>query len=197
MVESIELSNLQLPYSKDKKPHRPHVVRCLVLPVIYVTCMYLTYSHSEDMKQYKFLSETLFGAFTSCLAQTFFQAYRGQFSANRQFKFFIWGAVNALLNVNWIAFLISSTDAKKWRILLDSFVGTPVFQMIYIVYNSLWDRSNVMNAVKTHYLSHLKMSLVIWPAVSVLCFCFLEGSQIFLFSCLVNLVWGMILAVLS
>ncbi|ODQ64864.1 hypothetical protein NADFUDRAFT_51464 [Nadsonia fulvescens var. elongata DSM 6958] len=121
------------------------------------------------------------------------------FNSTSILKFYTWGVFNGVCNKLWFDFLYNGVAYIPLRVLMDQGLGNPTNILLYLIFSSLWENchNNHLLAVKINFWRILKASWIIWPIFSVLAFRFLSDDLIVPVSCLLNLIWSIILALVS
>ncbi|GMM36552.1 hypothetical protein DASC09_038770 [Saccharomycopsis crataegensis] len=140
----------------------------------------------------------IIGSLSSVIAQLINQFYRRHYSLSHVAKFLIWGCINGVLTSLWIDMLFVQFDHTVARVMVDQLIGSPFFQLVFLVLNAIWDNNNdIRTYLRVNYLKSLKLSYLIWPCFSILSFSILPPEFIFPCNCLVNLIWNVILSFIA
>ncbi|OWB64656.1 hypothetical protein B5S31_g5547 [[Candida] boidinii] len=157
---------------------------------------YLIFIYFEKLNELMpLLSSLLLGGVTCCIATSLTQFYHKNYSFIKHLKFFIWGMLNGFLTNHWIQYLCFRIDNKFKRFLIDQSIGALTFQLIFVLYNCIWENS--FHNIKSIYLNSIKYSYFIWPLVSFLSFNYLKEEIIFPLNCFINLIWTVTLSFLT
>ncbi|ODV97055.1 hypothetical protein PACTADRAFT_15555 [Pachysolen tannophilus NRRL Y-2460] len=144
---------------------------------------------------HRLLGSCLLGSITSILGQTIDQFFKSNFSANKFFKFLLWGAINGLFSELWIDFIfVNARENNVKKILMDQIIGNPTFQLVFIIFSCIWDNNDIKLALRTSYIKTLKLSFFIWPSFSILAFTILPENLVFPMNCILSLIWNVILS---
>ncbi|ODQ44651.1 hypothetical protein PICMEDRAFT_74362 [Pichia membranifaciens NRRL Y-2026] len=134
-------------------------------------------------------------------------------------KFLIWGGVNGLLCSYWIELLLTVfRDRELVCVLVDQTAGTVIFQTLYSLYICLWDGEVEVSGAAAiadtsdssrrtveltwenftnHYAGmlwkYMKLSYLVWPVISLLCFTVLSDEWIFPVNCFFATLFGVTL----
>lgn len=208
LAKTAENDKNQLPTYRTKSPAPPPTTTAavgnfksrlllLALIVIHVVLLALVVQHREKIDDYhQLLNSVLLGTLTSSFGQSIIQLVKG-FNSKRLLKFLIWGWFNGVLSSIWLEYLVLNYTDALHRILFDQLVGSPIFQLIFTVFNAVYENASISNAIRTTYLTTLKASYLVWPFCSIISFNFLPLHLIFPFNCLVTLLWSVILSLLT
>ncbi|GMF55584.1 unnamed protein product [[Candida] boidinii] len=163
---------------------------------IQIFICYLIFLYFEKLNELMpLLSSLLLGGVTCCIAASLTQFYHKNYSFIKHVKFFVWGMINGFLTNHWIQFLCFRIDNKFKRFLIDQSIGALTFQLIFVLYNCIWENS--FHNIRTIYLNSIKYSYFIWPLVSFLSFNYLKEEIIFPLNCFINLIWTVTLSFLT
>lgn len=169
----------------------------LILTILEFIALVVVVHHREVIDNvHQLLNSVLLGIFSAVLGQSIIQLFR-QVHYNRLGKFVIWGAVNGALSSLWIDLLIYRFPDVISRVLVDQLVGSPIFQLIFVILNCLFENSNISIAMKTTYITTLKVCYMFWPICSIVSFQFLPPHLIFPFNCFISLIWNVVLSLLT
>ena len=136
-------------------------------------------------------------------------------------KFLTWGGVNGLLCSYWIELLLTVfRDRQLVCVLVDQTAGTVIFQTLYSLFICLWDGEVEISGAAAaaiadggdatcrtveltwenftnHYAGmlwkYMKMSYLVWPVISFLCFTVLSDEWIFPVNCFFATLFGVTL----
>ncbi|CDK28920.1 unnamed protein product [Kuraishia capsulata CBS 1993] len=160
--------------------------------------VYLIYLYYERIcNVHRLLGCVLMGGQTACMAQSINQLYKRQYDLNKHIKFFVWGVINGVLTMFWIELLLKVSAKTVVRVSLDQGIGNPGFQLLFVTFDSMWDRANLIERLKKTYIPTCKISFLFWPFVSIVSFGLMRQDLIFPFNCFLSLVWSVVLAVIT
>lgn len=112
-------------------------------------------------------------------------------------KFYTWGIISGVWTKFWTDQLSLKIQSPGFKVFWDQTIGTPISMFLFISFSAYWDGINVDRYLNTNYWKTLRASYVIWPASSTICFCVLPLEMIVPFNGVMNLVWTMILGLIS
>ncbi|KAH3670490.1 hypothetical protein OGAPHI_001005 [Ogataea philodendri] len=165
---------------------------------VQVFLVYLIFLYYDSINEYHpLLAGALLAGQTSCLAQTLNQFYHRSISISKHIKFYIWGVMNGMATTLWIKMLMTKVDTQSMRFVYDQTFGGLVFQFLFILYNCIWERQDLLTHMKTTYIQSLKYYYMMWPFVSYLCFFHIPNHLIFPINCLCNLIFTVLLTLLT
>lgn len=119
------------------------------ITIIEFISLLIVIKHREVIDNvHQLLNSILLGIITATLGQSIIQLFR-QVHYDRIGKFFIWGAINGVLSSLWIDCLVYKLPDVLSRVLVDQLVGSPLFQLLFIVLNCLWENTDISIAMKT------------------------------------------------
>lgn len=142
------------------------------------------------------LNSVLLSCVCSGIAQTFIQFFK-PINYKKLIKFWIWGAINGIMTAYWIDFLLANVENILKRVFCDQLIGTPYFQLIFIVYNCLWENYDIIPTLKQIYFKTIIYSLVVFSIPSFISFKYLPPHLIFPLNCITTLVWTIVLSLLT
>lgn len=138
-------------------------------------------------------------------------------SIKNHLKFLSWGSLNGLLSSYWIEFLLQLfPNDKKLCVILDQSAGTLIFQVLYTLFIIIWDgeveirlpENGDLESINleltwdnfyNHYASmlwkHMKLSYLVWPAISFLSFTVMPEQWIFPLNCIATTVFSVCLGI--
>lgn len=180
---------------KFKNACRKKLITAFVFEISITSGLYFEYRNIGE--KFPLVANIALGASCGALAQTFAQVFRNSFSIRKIVKFVLWGALNGALTELWVGFLLLHINTPLMRIILDQTLGTPVFQAVFSILNSVWDHGRIVSEIKELYIKSLKWSYLFWPFFSVLQFLFIPSDMIFPANCIASLVWNILLSRLS
>lgn len=192
--------------------HRTKALLSAIIILEVVAIVILIQNREVIDNVHQMLNSVLLGVLTAGFAQSIIQLFR-RVHYGRLFKFCLWGAMNGVMSSVWIDTLVVRLETPLHRILTDQFIGTPIFQTIFIIYNSLWENIDIKGAFKSVSKLHfmhcsqlltrnqtfwrmLGTSYLIWPVCSIVSFNFLPQHLIFPFTCFVNVIWTLALGLI-
>ncbi|KAK6460779.1 hypothetical protein DFJ63DRAFT_320918 [Scheffersomyces coipomensis] len=188
-------ANLDIHFNPNGKYLLQRLIINLVIESIVSLIIYYNYPTLTSI--HYFLGPTLLGSSTAALAQSINQYIKKKYSLNKIFKFMVWGLLNGYFTVLWIDVLFFRIDSNLSRIIVDQFIGAPIFQLIFNVLNSLWDTGELSANTRAAFIKSLKYSYCFWPIFSICSFVFIPKSVLFPANCLANLLWNVILSKLA
>lgn len=169
----------------------------ICVEVVSTLSFYIGY---DELNYYhNFLGALLLGASTLLLAQTITEVYKSTFfSWDKHFKFVIWGFINGVFSKLWIDFiLINYAQDNFMKILLDQLLGNPISQLVFVIYNCIWENNDFRMGLQASYWKTMKYSLFVFPVFSAIAFTMLPESYIFPVNCLVTLSWNIVLSFIA
>ncbi|ODV87582.1 hypothetical protein CANARDRAFT_26966 [[Candida] arabinofermentans NRRL YB-2248] len=195
--ESEKISELKVTSGdyEDYNPIRERFSYAIACQLFLVYLIFLYYEHINLV--HPLLAGLLLGGQSSCMAQSLNQYYHKTYSFNKHVKFYIWGTLNGLFTTVWIHILFTYVEHPMYRFLVDQSIGTGLFQFMFVLFNCVWERADLITQLKTTYVSALKYSYMIWPAISFLSFNYLTPEVIFPLNCFCNLIFTFVLAILT
>ncbi|ODQ81890.1 hypothetical protein BABINDRAFT_32926 [Babjeviella inositovora NRRL Y-12698] len=179
-------------------------VELVACALIYVNYDKLNASALGAWVPQSLLAPTLLGMSSACLAQLVNQGFLmkqpRRFNLSRLAKFGIWGAINAVTTNMFFDVLRARLDMQRdavTAVLLDQFVNSPLCQLLFVIWHSIWDDLALGPLLRTTYPRSLKTSYMFWPFVSIFTFFVLPHGLMFPVNCIANIVWTVVLGVLT
>lgn len=180
------------PFNPTSKSTFKKLIIALVIESTIALTIYYNYDYLNLF--HPMLAPTLLGCSSGALAQSINQYFKRKFYLNKIVKFMIWGCINGYFTVAWINILVTRIDNLPARIIIDQLVGSPSFQLIFNILNTLWDQGELYTSSTGHsFVKSLKYSYCYWPFFSILLFMLIPQSLMFPCNCLANLLWNIIL----
>lgn len=183
--------------SRPSKQRHQRILLVLIITAVVFLFHLVYYYESLAVSYNPNLIKVFIGSLSAVLAQLINQFYKKIYNVSHIVKFFVWGSINGVLTSLWIEMLLEYFPNLIFRVLFDQLVGSPLFQLVYLVLGSLWDNHDVATNLRVHYFRSLKLSYLIWPSFSILSFSILPVELIFPCNCLVSLIWNVILSFLT
>lgn len=148
------------------------------------------------------LAPVLLGLVLAALAQLISQTFMARptkLVPLRLAKFAVWGAINAAITTLYLAALqqLSLAENDLMCVVVDQLLMSPISQMLFVVWHSVWDDLPLGPLMRTHYPRSMMYSYSFWPFVSVFCFFILPDAMVFPVNCFANVVWNVILSMLA
>jgi hypothetical protein len=169
----------------------------LVIVAVQAVLSVFIYKNKEAVDGvHHVINSMLLSVMCSGAAQILIQFIR-PFNFKKLLKFWIWGGINGIVSAYWINFLVVQFENLPNRVLVDQSIGSPYFQLLFIVFNCLWEGHDVIPTLKRIYIKTLGLSYLIFPLSSIISFGFLPPNLIFPFNCLVTLIWTVVLSLLT
>lgn len=200
MSDSIELRDLRNAPFKDLeevKPSRPLQGYILVF-IELCAAVEIYYTYFSLSTTYPLLAPTLLGAVLAALAQSISQILTRKHAPNKICKFLLWGTINGGLTAMWIGMLVANVEHVAFQIIIDQTVGNPMFQFIFALLNSLWERDPLFSgSSRSTFFKSLRYSLCYWPFVSAITFLVVPPRYMFLMNCIATFVWNIVLCKLG
>lgn len=119
------------------------------LTVVEFISLIIVVKHREVIDNvHQLLNSVLLGILGATFGQSVIQLFK-QVHYSKLVKFFIWGAINGILSSLWIDTLVYKFPDVFTRVMVDQLVGSPFFQLLFIILNCLWENTNISIAMKT------------------------------------------------
>ena len=190
-----ETGHLPGPIFGKPKKHGKKLTSILLCEITISLFIYYYYPSLENL--HGLVAPCLLGASTAALAQSINQYSKKKFNQNKIYKFILWGLINGICTVLWTRVITDYFQELTHRVLIDQLIGSPVFQLVFNILNSLWNEGTINKSTRITFLKAMKYSYFFWPFFSIVLFVFIPAEMLFPATCLANLMWNIILSKLS